>query len=86
MKTEIELHIEDLILYGFNHADRYKISDAVEQELARLINNGGLTRDLSDGINIPQLDGADIQMRHGMRAETTGTEIARSVYGAINNK
>lgn len=84
MKTVIELHIEEMILHGFDHADRHTIGDAVERELARLIRNGGLTRDVSDGMNIPQRDGADIQMRPGMRAETTGTEIARSVYGAIH--
>lgn len=45
---------------------------------------GPARRYLIDKINITHMNCADIQMKHGMRAEKTGTEIARSVYGAVD--
>ncbi|MBD0326005.1 MAG: hypothetical protein ICV68_06225, partial [Pyrinomonadaceae bacterium] len=33
----IELHIEELILHGFERRDRYAIADAFERELSRLL-------------------------------------------------
>jgi hypothetical protein len=38
-----EIHIEELVLHGFEGADRYAIGEAVSAELRRLIAAGGLT-------------------------------------------
>jgi hypothetical protein len=36
-RPSINLHIEELVLHGFAPGDRHRISEAVEQELTRLI-------------------------------------------------
>ena len=38
----IEMHIEELVLHGFEPGDRHAIGDAVERELARLLSEHGL--------------------------------------------
>ena len=45
----IELHIEELVLHGFSPGDRYRIGEAVEQELTRLLADRGVPQSLAEG-------------------------------------
>ncbi len=39
---EIEVHIEELVLHGFEPQDRYPVADALERELHGLLRQEGL--------------------------------------------
>ena len=84
MKQNIELHIEELVLHGFSHSDRHRIGGFIEQELTKLISNGSILKDCKQDVQIPYLDGGSFAMRSDTKIESTGVEIARSVYRTIN--
>lgn len=81
--SAIELHIEELALEGFAPGDRYRIADALQHELARLLTAQGLSfsRDAAmEHLNVsaavnPRAPGA-----------SNGAEIARAVYEGLNAK
>ena len=86
MKANIELEIEELILYGFSPADRYRIGEAVERELVRLIAERGFPAPLNADAHIRRLDGGSFRMGKENNREITGAEIARSIHGALIKK
>lgn len=77
----IELHIEDLVLRGFSALDREAISESVEKELTRLIETRGLN---AREISIDAIDAGRFKIAPGARPQTTGAQIARSIYGSLN--
>ncbi len=82
--ASIELSIEELILDGFSPADRSRIAEAVQHELARRFAIEGVPPGLTQGGIIPWLDGGEITLTHGMSAQAIGIQIARSLYGGLN--
>ncbi len=86
MKTNIELEIEELVLYGFSPADGYRIGEAVERELVRLIAERGFPAPLNADTPIRRLDGGSFRMGKESSREITGAEIARSIHGAFGKK
>ena len=79
----IELHIEELILHGFAHGDRYRIGVAVERELARLFGEQGLPASLSQEGEVARLDGGAFEVAPGFQADMIGSHVARAVYGGL---
>ncbi len=82
-KRNIELHIEELVLDGFPSHDKNHIASAVQQELHSLLSHGNLPKRLTRNNNITRLDGGTIQMEPKVNAESTGSKIARSLYGGL---
>jgi hypothetical protein len=80
----IELAIEELLLHGFAPADRYRIAEAVQQELARLFASEGIPQALAQGGSIPWLDGGECELTQGMSAQAIGTQVARNIYGGLS--
>jgi hypothetical protein len=78
------LHIEELVLHGFDPADRYRIGAAVEAELARLFSERGVPPFLAQGGGITRLDGGSFEMVPGSTVETVGGQIARTLYGGLS--
>ena len=75
MTRRIELHIEELVLHGFDPHQRHAIGDAVRTELARLIEGGALHPDALD------LTPKSFTLRAG--AHAAGEGIAKSVHSAL---
>jgi len=82
-KQNIELHIEELVLHGFSPGDRHGIAQAVERELAILIEERGAPADLLNNREIERLDGGSFQVMPGSKPEAAGAKIARAVYGGM---
>jgi len=82
----IEINIEKLVLEGFEHADRYRIGEAVEQELIRLFTEQGIPPGLEKGGCIARLDGGAIEIAPGSKASNIGINISKSVYGGLGNE
>jgi len=83
MTKNIELHIEELVLRGFAPGDRYRIGEAVEHELTRLLADRGVPQSLADGGEIASVDGGAFEVAPGARAEVVGAQVAKAVYGGL---
>ncbi|MGD2157020.1 MAG: hypothetical protein PVG14_05810 [Anaerolineales bacterium] len=77
----IELHIEALLLHGFSSHQRFRIAQAVERELTRLLAEGGLPAAWSQGKGLVSLDGGQFEAQPGAKAESIGAQVAQAVYG-----
>ncbi len=80
---DIELHVEEMVLHGFSPADRFRIGQAVEQELARLFTEQGAPPSLARKGEMAGLDGGSFEARPGSGVETIGAQVARAVYGGL---
>ncbi len=83
MKPDIHVHIEELVLYGFAPGDRYRIGEAVERELARLLAEHGAPSSLMQGGEVTRLDGGSFDIAPGSKADSISAQIAHSVYGGL---
>jgi hypothetical protein len=81
--TNVELHIEELVLHGFASGDSYQIGEAVERELAHLFTEEGTPPLLAQGNEIERLDGGAFEVKPGSKAEAIGAQLARAVYGGL---
>lgn len=79
----VELRIEELVLHGFTPAERYRIGDAVERELARLFAAQGVPATLGQGREITRLDAGAVEIQPGTNAELTGALLAQAIYGGL---
>lgn len=79
----IELHIEGLVLHGFAPGDRYRIGEAVEHELTRLLADRGVLQSLERGGEIVNMDGGSFEVAQGSRAQVVGVQMAKAVYGGL---
>lgn len=79
----IELHIEELVLDGFEQVDRHRISRAVERELTRLFTERGIPPSLAGGGEIDHLDAGAFHITSNSKPETIGTSVAQAVYGGL---
>jgi hypothetical protein len=82
VKPDIELHIDQLVLHGFRSGERHRIGAAVERELGRLLAEQGLP--LTKDAEVARMDGGTLKLSRNARAEVTGAEIARTVYGGLS--
>ena len=79
----VELEIEQLVLYGFSPADRHQIAAAVRTELARQLAENGAPKLLSRGGRITRLDAGVFDVTSHSRADTVGVQVAQSVYKGL---
>jgi hypothetical protein len=79
----VDLHIEELVLYGFSPGDRYPIGDAVENELSSLFAGQGTPEWILDGGEIGDVDGGSFHTAPGANARTIGAQVAHAVYGGL---
>ena len=79
----IELNIDELVLHGFAPGDRYRIVEAVEQELTRLLADKGVPQSLERGGEIGHVDGGAFEVAQGSRAQVVGAQVAKAVYRGL---
>lgn len=80
---EIDLHIDALILHGFAPGDRPLIAQALQQELTRLLTEQGVPSSLTHSIEVPHLQGANVQAASGLSPRAIGTQVAQSIYTSL---
>ena len=81
--SNLELHIEELVLRGFAPEDRYLIAEAVEGELARLFTQGGVPAWMHYGSDLAYLGGITFEVSPDTGAQEIGARAARSLYGGL---
>ena len=79
-EQSIELHIEELVLYGFALNDRSAISDAVERQLARLLGEQGVPSSLRSESATDEIRGPTFNTTPNAKAHTIGRQIGQAVY------
>lgn len=79
----VKLHIEELILHGFAPQDRYRIAQAVESELARLLAENEPPRSLSKSVEIPSLDVGTFEVVMDSTPNSIGVQIAQSLHRGL---
>jgi len=85
--SNINLHIEELVLHGFAPGDRYTIADAVERELSRLLTEDfadpGYSSLLTSNTGPARLDAGSFQVDALSKPNSIGTQIAKAVHGGL---
>ena len=81
LTPDVRVHIEELVLDGFAPRDRYRIGEAVERELARVLAERGVPPSLLADSAHARLDGGAFALAPGLAPEAIGDRIAQSVYG-----
>ncbi len=77
------IDIEELVLHGFPAGQRYAIAEAVERELARLVNEQGAPSGLATAPDALAVDGGAIRLTAGARPQQVGAQVARAIYGGL---
>ena len=81
-RSDIHLHIEELVLHGFAPRDRHQISETVQQELTRLISTQNISAYLQRDKNIERMDAGSFRTAPGKIS--VGNQIAGAVHQAIS--
>lgn len=85
MKQDIEIHIDELVLHGFQPGDFASIRDAVEMELRRLLTYRGVPVTLSSSTRHAAINVGQFNAVPGGHAATLGSQIASTVYNGLEN-
>lgn len=81
MISDVELHVDELVLHGFAPRDRAAIGEALRTELARLIGEHGVPAGLAGADGAARLDGGSFRAATGQRPAEVGAAVARAVFG-----
>jgi hypothetical protein len=76
----VELHIEELVLHGFAPGDRYRIGEAVEHELARLLAEQGAPHLFGGNVELAGMDAGEFNLRPNAKSEMIGAQVAHAIY------
>ena len=81
---KIYVEIDELVLYGFDNADRKGIGDAFERELTKLIRQGGLPT-CNQKYELSNIDMASFNMYKSENPKTIGIKTAQSIYRTLRH-
>jgi hypothetical protein len=79
----IELHIGELVLHGLPPGDRYRIADAIEHELGRLLIERGVSPALAGETGIARLDAGGFDVPPGATPTGIGAGVAQALHGVL---
>jgi len=79
----VELRIEELVLHGFAPGDRYRIGDAVQRELARLLQAHVFPGTLQDQVALDRINTGTVRLNRDMRPEGIGCQTAHTILSGI---
>lgn len=75
----IRLHIEELVLHGFDPRDRHAIGDAVRAELAAVL----AEHPISKSAAVRVVDGGEVHAGSVREAKPIGHAVANAVRGGL---
>jgi hypothetical protein len=86
MQQTIELHIEELVLHGFENYNAQHIGEAVQCEISRLLQEQGLPSALAHTIDVEHLNAGRFSMQPESKAKSIGSNIGYSVYKGLQRE
>jgi len=84
-KQSIEVNIGELIFNGPMNQDHYVVTEAMQAELGRLMEERGIPANLTDSIDIAELSGGAFKMNFSSGARL-GIQIAGSIYKSLRGR
>jgi hypothetical protein len=84
MRAAIEVHIERLVLHGFEHIDRDRFGKALTGELEHLLSSHTSPALLSRDRECELLDCGSFEVGKGAASEAIGTGVAQTVLGGFS--
>ncbi len=75
----IDVRIEELVLHGIDSRERYRVADALEAELGRILSERGVPESLSEDRRIESLDLGSFQISCN-KPESIGRGLALAIY------
>jgi len=81
--ASVSLHIEEIVLHGFDPRGRYAVGDAVQHELTRLLTQRGVPPSLGEARGAERLDAGSFSSARDARPQSLGAQLARAVYGGL---
>jgi SpoVK/Ycf46/Vps4 family AAA+-type ATPase len=85
-RADIELHIDELVLDGFENYNAHQIGSAIEQEITRLLQEQGLPAGFYSNIDVEHLNAGKFSMQPEAKAGSVGNNIAHSVYKGLQRE
>ena len=79
----VRLHIEELVLQGFDGVDRYRVGAMVEQELARLFAEQGVPPGMAAGGAVARIDGGTFTVTPDAKPDRIGAQVAQAIYNGV---
>ena len=79
----LRLHIEEVVLHGFDPRERYTVGDAVQQELTWLMTERSVPSLLDAPRLAERLDAGTFHVTPNSRPQALGAQVARAVYGGL---
>jgi hypothetical protein len=73
------MHIDSLVLRGFNHEDRHAIATGLQQELTRLFADPHTAQQLTAKGDVSRLRVGSININLGSKPQGVGVEAARGI-------
>lgn len=80
---QIDFHIDEVVLHGFDGLEAAAFRSALERELARLLTERGLPQTWTVDAHMAHLDGGHITAAPNVAALDVGRQVARAVYGGF---
>ena len=84
MQPHINLHIEELALYGFSAREAESIRSAVIGELTRLLNGQQLPAQWQGELHVPRIQADNLVIHLNAGAALIGAGIAGSVFKSLS--
>jgi hypothetical protein len=79
---DIVIEIDELVLHGFPPGERYRVGEAVQAELTRILGERGHPGAWTEGA-ASRLDGGAFNVASGMPAVAIGAGVAEAVYRTV---
>jgi len=79
----LELDIDNLVLYGFPISDRDRIARALHRELERLFIEEGVPLLIEARVDMAYLDNGSFDVTPNSSPESVGIQMARALYGGF---
>ena len=75
----VVVHIDRLVLRGFDNKDRDSLAEGLRLELGNLLANAGASQHLTGMSSVPRLSMGDVQITHGEKPAQVGKLIASGI-------
>jgi len=82
-RPSIELHIESLVVHGFEPRHVHRLKNAVARRLTELLSEHGLPEGVPGSGDIESIDAGEIRTAADSKPEATGSQLARAVFGGL---
>lgn len=81
---DIELHIDHLVLHGFERMSQKRIAQAIEQELRQVLVRNGLPHTLQKPRTVRELHAGAFRMRTGDKPNRIGQQVGQQIYRGLS--